>query len=127
MGRLRTGRRACRTVTLRLRFADFTRVTRSRTLPDPTTETLLVLHAARDLLQEARPLIRDRGLTLVGIAVSNLVPLAPLQLRLAADGGRNGALDAAVDDVRERFGTSALTRAVLVGRDTGFTIPLLPD
>jgi DNA polymerase IV len=127
MGRLRKGRRACRTVTLRLRFDDFSRATRSHTLPDPTTDTLAVLDATRALMLEARPLIRERGLTLVGIAVSNLVPLAPLQLHLATDGGRNGALDAAVDDVRNRFGTSAVTRAVLIGRDTGFTVPLLPD
>ena len=38
-----------------------------------------------------------------------------------------GPLDAALDDVRERFGSASVTRAALVGRDPGLTVPLLPD
>ena len=64
--RLRTGHRACRTVVLRLRFADFSRATRSHTLRDPTGETEVVLAAARELLGGAMPLISARGISLLG-------------------------------------------------------------
>ena len=40
---------------------------------------------------------------------------------------RAGILDIVVDDIRDRFGSAAITRAVLVGRDPGITVPLLPD
>jgi DNA polymerase-4 len=46
---------------------------------------------------------------------------------LPFDRGWSGALDSALDEVRARFGTAAVTRAVLLGRDPGFTVPLLPD
>jgi DNA polymerase-4 len=125
--RLRAGDRVARTVVLRLRFGDYSRATRSRTLRDPTDESRIVLETARALLAEAWPMIRERGLTMVGIAVTNLAPTAPLQLPLPFDRGRYGALDAAMDDVRGRFGTALLTRGVLLGRDSGFSVPLLPD
>jgi DNA polymerase-4 len=48
-------------------------------------------------------------------------------LTLPFDEAEPGALDAAVDQVRDRFGTVALTRAVLLGRDPGLSVPLLPD
>ena len=72
------------------------------------------------------PLIRDRGLTLVGIAVGNLDDES-LQLELPFDDDPGAALDAALDGVRERFGSSAVTRAVLLHRNTGFSMPTLPD
>jgi DNA polymerase-4 len=114
-------------VVLRLRFDDFSRATRSCTLPRPTAETGAVLAAARGLLAGARPVIERRGLTLVGISVANLEDGHATQLALPLDGRDGSALDAAVDAVRDRFGTSALTRATLVGRDAGFTVPMLPD
>ncbi len=123
--RMRAGDREGRTVTLRLRFADFERATRSMTLPHATAETGEVLAAARALLAAATDLIRERGLTLVGIAVSNLRDERQLELPLEPTPAR--ALDAAVDDVRRRFGNTAVTRAVLVGRNTGPEMPLLPD
>ncbi|MGH9280489.1 MAG: DNA polymerase IV, partial [Acidimicrobiales bacterium] len=72
-------------------------------------------------------IIRRQGLTLVGIAVGNLDDDAAIQLALPFPGQPSRALDAALDCVRERFGTDAVTRAVLLGRDTGFTVPMLPD
>jgi DNA polymerase-4 len=123
--RMRTARRVGRTVVLRLRFADFSRATRSRTLPQATAETEMILTAARGLLAAALPLIEARGLTLVGVAVGNLDDVDAVQLALPLD--RRTALDAALDDVRDRFGSSAVTRAVLVGRDPGLAMPLLPD
>jgi DNA polymerase-4 len=125
--RLRSGGRVGRTVVLRLRFADFTRATRSHTLPQATAETQAILTAARELLATAAPLIERQGLTLVGIAVSNLENDEAVQLALPFDDWSGGALDAALDEVRERFGSTAVTRAVLLGRDQGFTMPMLPD
>ena len=125
--RMRAARRVGRTVTLRLRFADFTRATRSHTLTRATAGTHPILAAARDLLAAATPLIERQGISLVGVAVSNLEDARALQLTLPFDGGDGGALDVALDEVRERFGASAVTRAVLLGRNQGLTVPLLPD
>ena len=125
--RLRAARRTCRTVTLRLRFRDFSRATRSRTLPEQTAHTQLILATGRSLLAEARPMIERRGITLVGVALSNLDDDGAIQLALALDRERRSALDIAVDDIRDRFGSAAITRAVLLGREPGITVPLLPD
>jgi DNA polymerase IV len=125
--RMRAAGRVGRTIVLRLRFADFTRATRSHTLPQATAETHAILDAARELLAAATPLIERRGLTLVGIAVTNLSNNDAVQLALPFDSWSGGALDQALDEVRERFGSSAVTRAVLLGRDQGFTMPMLPD
>ncbi|MDQ1501102.1 MAG: polymerase [Actinomycetota bacterium] len=128
-GRLRKAGRVGRTVVLRLRFDDFSRVTRSHTLPRATDRTDAVLHTARDLLGTAQPLIHARGLTLVGIAVANLDDDDAVQQLLPFDRrhGTGGALDTALDDVRARFGSTAVTRAVLLGRDDHISVPLLPD
>jgi DNA polymerase-4 len=125
--RMRAARRVGRTVVLRIRFDDFTRISRSHTLPQATADTQAVLLAARELLAAASPLVRVRGLTLVGIAVANLSDDRAVQLALPFGGRSRNGLDAALDQVRERFGPNAVTRAVLLGRDQGFTVPLLPD
>ena len=125
--RLRKAGRIGRTVVLRLRFNDFSRVTRSHTLPWPTAETHAILMTARWLLLTAAPLIDRRGLTLVGVAVANLEDDRPLQLPLPVDPRGDGELDLAIDRIRERYGSRAITRAVLLGRDTGLVVPLLPD
>jgi DNA polymerase-4 len=125
--RMRAAHRIGRTVVLRLRFDDFARITRSHTMPFPTANTHIVLDTARALLATTVPLIERRGLTLVGIAVANLENDLPAQLALPFDRGAPDALDAALDEVRERFGPSAIMRAVLLGRDPGLTVPLLPD
>jgi len=125
--RMRKASRVGRTVVLRLRFDDFTRATRSHTLLQSTSSTETVLRTARELLEEAMPMLVERGVTLVGIAVANLDDALPRQLALALDVRDNGELDEAIDSVRERFGSSALTRGVLVGRGEGIEMPLLPD
>jgi DNA polymerase-4 len=125
--RLRAAGRAGRTVVLRLRFDDYSRATRSHTLPYATAETRAVLLTARDLLAQAMPAISRRGLTLIGIAISNLDDDSAMQLTLPLDGRSPASLDAALDRVRERHGTDAITRAVLLGRDPGISVPLLPD
>ena len=125
--RMRAAGRLGRTVVLRLRFDDFSRATRSHTLGWPTAQTPTILAAARNLLAAATPTIEYRGLTLVGIAVANLGDDTAVQLVLPFDRRHGHGLDAAVDGVRDRFGSSALTRAVLLGRDPGFSTPRLPD
>jgi DNA polymerase IV len=125
--RLRAARRACRTVMLRLRFDDFSRATRSYTLAQATTETPTILATARALLAAAMPMIQRRGVTLIGLSLSNLQDDSAIQLVLPFDIRRAMALDAALDSVRERYGTDAITRAVLLGRDQGVSMPLLPD
>ena len=125
--RMRTAERVGRTVVLRLRFDDFSRATRSHTLPQATGHTDTILGAARQLLADATPMISERGITLVGLSVGNLDNGNHLQLALPFDAHATNALDAALDEVRERFGTSAVTRAVLLGRNTGLTVPMLPD
>jgi DNA polymerase IV len=125
--RMRAAGRAGRTVVLRLRFDDFSRATRSQTLARATAQTQTVLATARGLLRTAKPMIEHQGLTLVGVAVANLDDGGTFQLTLPFDRPSQEALDAALDEVRERFGPDAVTRAVLLGRDQGLTVPLLPD
>jgi len=125
--RLRTAGRVGRTVVLRLRFDDFSRATRSHTLPYATCNTQAILTAARGLLASAVPLIARHGITLVGVSVGNLAEGRAVQLALPFDRRDDDALDAALDDVRLRFGSAAVTRAVLLGRRQGQAMPLLPD
>jgi DNA polymerase IV len=125
--RMRAAGRMGRTVVLRLRFDDFTRATRSHTLHRATAHTQTILDAGRRLLATALPLIERKGVTLVGVAVGNLDDRGWVQLMLPFDQQSGDDLDEAVDAVRDRFGSSAITRAVLLGRDQGPTVPLLPD
>jgi DNA polymerase-4 len=125
--RLRAANRVCRTVVLRLRFDDFSRATRSHTLPDATAGTETILAAARGLLALAVPMIESQGITLIGIALSNLADDTDLQLVLPFERQPAGALDASLDELRDRFGSQAVTRAVLLGSDPGLAVPLLPD
>jgi DNA polymerase-4 len=126
--RMRAAGRTGRTVTLRLRFNDFGRATRSHTLPWATCSTHALLGTARRLVAAAAPLIAERGLTLVGFAVSGIDRDGAEQLTLAlSTRAEPAAVDAAVDQVRRRYGKSALTRGVLVGRDPDLEMPHLPD
>jgi DNA polymerase-4 len=125
--RMRAAHRVGRTVTLRLRFGDYARATRSHTLTEATAHTATILATARGLLRGAAAMVEERALTLIGVAVSNLDDDAAVQLALPFDQQSALALDAALDGVRDKFGTSAVTRAVLVGRDPGIEMPMLPD
>ena len=126
--RLRKAERVCRTVVLRLRFDDFSRATRSHTMPEPSDDTAAILATVRGLLAVAAPLLRDGGCTLVGISLANLGDAGdPFQLELPFGVRELGRLDKAMDGVRERFGAAAVTRAVLLGRDQGMSVPMLPD
>jgi DNA polymerase-4 len=126
-GRMRAANRVGRTVVLRLRFDDFTRATRSQTIHDATAGTAAILATARGLLAAAWPTIAARGLTLVGVSVTNLEDAGRAQLALPFDRRDRAALDAALDAVRDRYGKRAVVRAVLLDREEGIAMPLLPD
>jgi DNA polymerase IV len=125
--RLRAARRVCRTVVLRFRFDDFSRATRSHTMDQATAQTRVILATARALLAAATPTIERRGLTLIAVALANLDDDGAVQLALPLDRRSGAALDLTLDRLRDRFGSAAVTRAVLLGRDHGPSVPLLPD
>ncbi len=139
--RLRSSRQLGRTVTIRLRFGDFSTATRSHTLPDPTDSTKLIHTVGHRLLDTAWPLIEERGCTRVGLAVSNLCPDDAVQLSLPfgrapggmadqtpADDRDRAELDKAIDRARHRFGYASLSRARLVGGTiSSHGHPLLTD
>ncbi len=125
--RMRSAGRVGRTVVLRLRFDDSSRATRSHTLPRATSHTETIAVAASRLLAAAQPMIEQQGITLVGVAVANLDRDGAVQLRLPFNRHTGGELDAALDDVRERFGSASVTRAALLGRRAAFSPPMLPD
>jgi DNA polymerase IV len=125
--RLRTAHRVCRTVVFRLRFDDFSRATRSHTLSEATAHTQTILVVARGLLATAMPMIRSRGITLIGVTLSSLDDDSAIQLALPFGRSLAHHLDTTLDSVRDRFGSAAITPAVLLGRDHGPSVPLLPD
>jgi DNA polymerase IV len=125
--RLRSANRLCRTVVLRLRFDDFTRVTRSHTLPAPTADTAAVLAALRLLLLANAALIRARGITLIGVTLANLDNASAVQLELPFALRDTTSLDVVVDQVRDRYGAKSISRGRLLGTDPWLTVPLLPD
>ncbi|WP_456844245.1 DNA polymerase IV [Cellulomonas sp. P5_C6] len=125
--RLRKADRLARTVVLRLRFEDYTKATRSRSFTFATGSGQEIAAAAVALLDAAGPLIRERGLTLVGVALGSLESSAFVQPTLLLDGPDRGGIDAAMDAVAVRFGTQAVMRASLLRRGEGIAVPLLPD
>ena len=125
--RLRSANRVCRTVVLRLRFDDYTRATRSHTLAAATADTATLLGAARRLLTSVEDVIRSRGMTLIGVALANLDDADSIQLELPFQRAGRADLDAVLDRVRDRFGSTAVNRGVLMGSDPRQSVPLLPD
>src|SRR5262249_29763528 len=102
--------------------------TRSHTLPWATSSTDPILAAARELVAAAAPMTAQRGLTLVGFAVSGIDRAGAQQLVLPFNADDRGQdIDVAIDRVRHRYGKSALTSATLVGCDPGVEMPHLPD
>jgi DNA polymerase-4 len=125
--RLRDGGRACRTVVLRLRFGDFAKATRSHTVGAPTDRTAVLLAVAQGLLAGALPEIAERGVTLIGVSLSQLRRAGDLQPELPIDWGEGVRLDTVLDAVREKFGATSVARAAHLGRDPGWSTPLLPE
>lgn len=127
--RMRSAGRAGRTVTVRFRYDDFARATRARSLAHPTAATEPIRDLALAILRNERDTVAERGLTLIGLSVGNLVNSVDDTEQLVLPFGRKDRshLDGAIDDLRERFGHAALTRASLIGRRQGFEVPKLPD
>lgn len=129
--RMRGTGRSCRTVVLRLRFDDYTRATRSHTIPRPTTSTEHLLSVARQLVTEATALVAERGITLIGFSVSNFDPCGATQLELPFTGLTENALalDSTLDELREKFGTRSVTRATLLhgGGHEEWGVPTFED
>lgn len=125
--RLRDGGRVCRTVVLRLRFGDFAKVTRSRSLGSPTDRTAILLTVAQALLAAAQTEIAERGITLIGVSLSHLDHADRVQPELPIDWGDEPRLDSVLDTLRDRFGAASVSRAALLGRDPGWSSPILPE
>ena len=125
--RLREHDRVCRTVVLRLRFGDFTKATRSRTVARATDRTDVLLTVARRLLATAAPEIAQRGITLLGVSLSHLGRADSVQPELPIDWQDGARLDTVLDAVRDRFGAASVSRAAQLGRDPGWSTPTLPE
>jgi DNA polymerase-4 len=125
--RLREHDRVCRTVVLRLRFGDFVKATRSRTVRFATDRTATLLDVARTLLAAALPEIADRGITLIGISLTQLGRADSIQPELPIDWDDGARLDTVLDAVRGRFGAASVARATQLGRDPGWSTPVLPE
>ena len=97
--RVRDGQRVGRTATLRFRFSDFTRDTRSRTIDDATGSTTAFLTAARELLATRKDDIARQGLTMLGLTISNLCSAEAVQQSLPFDRRSTADLDRALDEV----------------------------
>jgi len=123
--RLRAADRVARTVVLRLRFADFESATRSLTVDQATASTDLFWHAARRLVDENWAICEERGLTRLGLSLTNLGDASAVQLALRLDRAPV-EIDSAIDEIRDRFGRDSIDRARLVGRERR-EVPLLPD
>lgn len=125
--RLRDGERVCRTVVLRLRYGDFAKATRSRSFRVPTDRTAILLDVARTLLAAAWPEIEARGITLIGISLSQLDRAENAPPELPIDWGDDERLDTVLDTLRGRFGAASVSRAAQLGRDPGWSSPILPE
>lgn len=105
---LRRMDKKARTVTLKLRFADFSTITRARTLDAPTDADLTLFDTARAILAAQR---LPQKIRLIGLTASKFDALDPwLPLFPDEESRRRGRVDRALDSVRDRFGKSALVR-----------------
>jgi DNA polymerase-4 len=116
--RLRGHDLAGRTVTVKIRFGDFTTITRSHTLPEPVDSGQVVARVAKELLAKVDP---AQGVRLLGVGVSGLANSPAHQLsfdEVTAGAGWDDATRA-VDEIRERFGPEAIGPAALAAPDGG--------
>ena len=112
---------------LRLRYGDFTKATRSRTFRFATDRTALLLDVARALLAAALPEIAERGITLIGVSLSQLGRADSVPPELPIDWDDGSRLDTVLDAVRDRYGATSVARATQLGRDPGWSTPVLPE
>jgi DNA polymerase-4 len=114
--RVRADGYRARTVTLKVRLATFTTLTRSRTLPDPTDVGAELYHVVGELYR-ALPGARRR-IRLLGVQASGLVPAGAEQLAMF-HAERWGEVERALDRIERRFGKGAATQATLLDRERG--------
>jgi len=113
--RARSAGVAGRTVSVKLRYPDFTTMGRSHTLADPTDLAVEILEVATGLVDSVDT---TPGIRLLGVSLGNLQDGSVRQLRFndieVAEGRAPGwrAAEGAVDEIRERFGNSAIGPAV---------------
>ncbi len=117
--RLRKSEIAGRTVTIKVRFGDFTTLTRSATQSGPVDSGAEIARVAKTLLDQIDP---APGVRLLGVGVTGLTEDTSRQLTLDLDGGsatseRPREVDAAIDDIRRKFGDGSIGPAVLVDGD----------
>ena len=113
--RLRRSGLAARTVPIKVRFGDFTTITRSHTVPDAIDDAAALLRTARELLLQVDP---TPGVRLLGLGATGLGDASTRQLTLdeLLDPTSSDAVGAAVDEIRGRFGTEAIGSAAAAGR-----------
>ncbi len=110
--RLRKEGVQARTLTLKLRYSDFTTITRSRSLPFPTDLEERIYQVMRELLHRHRR--TSRKIRLLGVSASGLTPGAAYQLDLFEEGRSSlGRLSRTIDDLRDRYGEEAIQRGSL--------------
>jgi DNA polymerase-4 len=100
-----------RTIAIKLRWPDFTTITRQTTLPHPTDSTSDIYHAASALLAAA--IKRGTKVRLIGVRATNLASGRQLGF-FESESEKRARLDRAVDSIRDRFGIKAIRRAALV-------------
>ncbi|NNG16605.1 MAG: DNA polymerase IV [Gemmatimonadales bacterium] len=118
-----------RTVTLKLRHGDFRTITRQRTLTVPTDLDPEIWEAVRGLFRAAFSEVkrRGKGVRLIGVAATNLVPSAPADLFEAPDRERLRKLTTAVDRARAKYGFNAVTPGSLLGSQRRSARPAEPS
>ena len=117
-GRLRTHGWVASTISLKLRFADFTTLNRSQTLSEPTSVGQRIGDAAIDLFESVE---RPLPVRLVGVRGEKLRPARDEILTLWDDDAEWKRVEGALDDATARFGKGSVTRATLLGRSRGGT------
>src|SRR3990172_9474261 len=122
--RLRREGLAGSTITVKIRFADFTTLTRALTLPAAVTLTDEIYHPALSLVHKVP--LEGRKVRLLGIAVSKLTPkAAPGQMPLFPSDPRRENAARAVDEIRRRFGEAGIVRVNYSNAETGYVVARL--
>lgn len=112
--RLRSKQLRARCIGIKLRHHDFTTITRQATIAPPTDESRVIVETVQRLLAEW---LRDKPsvqLRLLGVAASDLLPAMQGDLFAIESGSNESRLDGTLDEIRQRFGSSAVARASLL-------------
>jgi DNA polymerase-4 len=113
--RLRDANLFAKTVTIKIKFADFSSITRSKTLPLAIDST----HETYEVVKKLYLALRNEGarIRLVGVSLSNLQELVPVQLELGARERGWREADTAIDKAKARFGRGSVRPGRLIKAD----------